>query len=41
MSAVDAYIHQITEMLKQCDDVALLDLIHKLLAKSQCHLLDG
>lgn len=35
MSAIDAYIEKITELLKQCDDITLLDLIQKLLQKSQ------
>ena len=34
MSLVDTYIKNITELLKQCDDVALLDLIEKLLQRS-------
>ncbi len=34
MSIIDTYIKQITEMLKQTDDIALLDLILKLLQKS-------
>ena len=34
MSLIDAYIKKITELLKQSDDVALLDLIYKLLLKS-------
>ncbi len=33
MSVIDTYIKQITEYLQQCDDVALLDLILKLLQK--------
>lgn len=28
------YINEIIELLKQCDDVALLDLIYQLLLKS-------
>ncbi len=35
MSAVDTYIQKITKHLEQCEDVALLDLIFKLLQKSQ------
>lgn len=35
MSAVDTYIKKITELLQKCDDVPLLDLIMKLLQKSQ------
>ena len=34
MSLIDAYIKKITELLKQCDNVAMLDLILKLLQKS-------
>lgn len=34
MSAIDVYIEKIIELLKNCDDIALLDLIHKLLLKS-------
>lgn len=35
MSAIDTYIKQITQLLEQCEDLALLDLILKLLEKSQ------
>ena len=32
------YIEGISELLKQCDDISLLDLIQKLLEKSVQHL---
>ena len=35
MSAIDTYIQKITELLQKCEDLALLDLIFKLLQKSQ------
>lgn len=35
MSLVDEYILKITELLKDCDNIAILDLIVKLLQKSQ------
>ena len=35
MSLIDAYIKKIIELLHESDDVELLDLIHKLLQKSQ------
>ena len=35
MSAVDTYIKKINELLQKCNDVALLDLIMKLLQKSR------
>lgn len=35
MSAVDFYIKKINELLEECEDVALLDLILKLLHKSR------
>ncbi len=35
MSAVDIYIQKITELLHKCEDIALLDLVFKLLQKSQ------
>ena len=34
MSLLDTYIKKINELLQKCDDVALLDLIIKLLQKS-------
>ena len=34
MRAIDFYIEKITELLKECKDVSLLDLILKLLQKS-------
>ena len=34
MSLIDSYIKKIIELLKETDDVALLDLIMKLLQKS-------
>lgn len=33
MSLVDSYIKEITELLTQCDDESLLDLIYQLLSK--------
>ena len=33
MSLIDTYIKQITDLLKNCDDVALLDFICQLLKK--------
>lgn len=33
MSLIDTYIKEITELLKKCDDVAMLDLIFQLLQK--------
>lgn len=33
MSLIDTYIKEITELLKKCDDAALLDLIFQLLKK--------
>lgn len=35
MSAIDEYIKKITELMQECNDLALLDLIHQLLQKSQ------
>ena len=35
MSAVDLCIQQITELMQECEDLALLDLIYQLLDKSQ------
>lgn len=37
----EQYIIEITNLLEQCQDIPLLDLIHNLLLKSQSHLLDG
>lgn len=34
MSLIDAYVLKITELLKESDDIALLDLILKLLQKA-------
>ena len=34
MNTVDAYIAKITELIEKCEDIALLDLILKLLLKS-------
>ncbi len=34
MSIIDEYIKKINELMKGCDDIALLDLIFKLLQKS-------
>ena len=34
ISQKEEYIEKITELLKACNDIPLLDLIHKLLAKS-------
>lgn len=31
MSTIDAYIKKITELLRECDDPDLLDLVYKLL----------
>lgn len=33
MSLIDTYIKEITELLKKCDDVQMLDLIFQLLKK--------
>jgi hypothetical protein len=33
MSLIDTYIKEITELLPNCDDESLLDLIYQLLAK--------
>lgn len=35
MSALDVYIKKIIELLRECEDIALLDLILKLLQKSR------
>ncbi len=35
MSLIDEYIKKIIELLYESDDVEMLDLIHKLLQKSQ------
>lgn len=32
----EAYIEQITKALRRCNDIPLLDLIYKLLTKSEC-----
>lgn len=32
----EAYIEQITKALRRCNDIPLLDLIYKLLIKSEC-----
>jgi hypothetical protein len=34
VSTVDFYLEKIVELLKECDDISLLDLILKLLQKS-------
>lgn len=34
MKSIDEYIVTITELLNRCDDIALLDLIEKLLHRS-------
>lgn len=34
MSLIDSYIKKIMELLQDCDDVALLDLIVKILQRS-------
>lgn len=34
MSLIDEYIKKITELLQNCNDIALLDLIVKLLQKN-------
>ncbi len=34
MSIVDTYIKRITGLLNNCDDIELLDLVHKLLQQS-------
>ena len=35
MSAIDAYIKKITELLKQCQDIEMLEIILQLLQKSR------
>ena len=32
----EAYIEKITEAMRRCNDIPLLDLIYKLLIKSEC-----
>ena len=38
MSLIDTYIKEITELLKKCDDAALLDLIFQLLKKRSAQI---